>query len=58
MIVSSCHHCDEQHFHIAVICTLHKFDSCRKLDLFIRALLLDYILNLKKLRVRPTYILL
>ena len=39
MIVSSWHHCNEQHFHIAVICTLHNFGSCRKLDLFIRALL-------------------
>ena len=40
-----------------VICTLHNFVSSRKLDLFIRALLQDHILALKKLRVRLTYIL-
>ena len=47
MIVSICQHCDEQQFRNTVMCTLHNFLSS-KVDLCIRALLLDHILALKK----------
>ena len=57
MIVSSWQHCDEQQFQNSVMCTLHNFLSCRKLDLFMRAQLLDHILALKKERTRLAYTL-
>ena len=51
LIVSSWHHCDERQFH--TLSYLHNFVSCRKLDLFIRSLLLDHILVLKKTTRTP-----
>ena len=50
--VSSCQNFDELQFR-----TLHNFVSSRKLDLFVRALLLEHILALKKLRVHLACIL-
>ena len=57
IIVSNCQHCDAQQFQTlsCVHCTIL---SVVKLDLFIRALLLDRILALKELCVRLAYILL
>ena len=50
-------HCDEQQFQ-TLSCVHYTIFSVVKLDLFIRALLLDRILVLEKLRVRLAYILL
>ena len=47
MIVSHCHHCDKQQFQTLSSVHYTSF-SVIKLDLFIRALLLDRILALKK----------
>ena len=60
MIVSNCEHSDKQQFQTlsCVVPTLHDFLSSRKLHLYIRALLLDNILALKKQSVRLGYILL
>ena len=55
--VSNCQHCDEQQFQ-TLSCVHYTIFSVVKLDLFIRALLLDRILTLKKLRVCHAYILL
>ena len=52
-----CQHCDEQHFQ-TLSCVYYTKVSVVKLDLFIRALLLDRINALEKLRVRLAYILL
>ena len=49
-------HCDEQQFQ-TLSCVHYTIFSVVKLDLFIRALLLDRILALEKLRVRLAYIL-
>ena len=59
MIVSMCQHCDEQQFRNTVMCSCapYMIFSVVKLDLCIRALLLDHILALKKIRVRLLYIL-
>ena len=46
IIVSNCQHCNEQHFQ--TLCTLHDFLSVVKLDLYMRALLLDRILAPEK----------
>ena len=47
MIVTSCQHCDEQHFQ-SLSCVYYTFSSVVKLDLFIRALTRDHILALEK----------
>ena len=56
IIVSHCQHCDEQNFK-TLSCEHYTIFSVVKLDLFIRALLLDRILALEKLRVRLASIL-
>ena len=58
IIVSNCQHCDEQQFQ-TLSCVHYTIFPVVKLDLFIRALLLDRILALEKpnLRVRLAYIL-
>ena len=56
IIVSNCQHCDKQQFQ-TLSCVHYTIFSVIKLDLFIRALLLDRILSLEKLRVRLAYIL-
>ena len=56
IIVCNCQHCDEQQFQI-LSCVHYTIFSVVKLDLFIRALLLDRILALEKQRVRLVYIL-
>ena len=60
MIVSICQHCDEQQFRNTVMCSYVPYTifSVVKLDLCIRALLLDHILVLQKIRVRLACILL
>ena len=59
MSVSSWQNCDDQQFrtltYVYVVCTLYNFVNSRMLDLFIRTLLLDHILVLKKQRVRLEY---
>ena len=55
IIVLNCQHCDEQQFQ-TFMCTLPDYPVV-KLDLFIRALLLDHNLTLEKIRVRLAYIL-
>ena len=61
IIVCNCQHCDEQQFQ-TLSCVHYTIFSVVKLDLFIRALLLDRILALEKTtrtpRVRLAYILL
>ena len=57
IIVYNCQHCDEQQFQ-TLSCVHYTIFSVVKLNLFIRALLLDRILALEKLRVRLAYILL
>ena len=54
IIVSSCQHCDEQQFR-TLSCVHYPILSVynRKLDLFIRALVLDHILALKKGKRTP-----
>ena len=47
IIVSNCHHCDKQQFQ-TLSCVHYTIFSVIKLDLFIRALVLDRILALKK----------
>ena len=47
IILSSYQHCDEQQFQ-TLSCALYTIFSVIKLDLFIQALLLDYILVLEK----------
>ena len=47
MIVSICEHCDEQQFQ-SLSCVLFTIFSLVKLDLYIRAPLLDDILSRKK----------
>ena len=47
IIVSNCQHCDEQQFQ-TLSCVYYTIFSAVKLDLFIRALLLDRILALEK----------
>ena len=56
MIVSSCQHFREQQLR-TLSCIHYTIFSVVKLDLFIRALLLDHILVRKKIRVRLAYIL-
>ena len=57
IILSSYQHCDEQQFQ-TLSCALYTILTVIKLDLFIQALLLDYILALeKKIRVRLACIL-
>ena len=56
IIVSNCQHCYEQQFQ-TLSCVHYTIFSVAKLGLFIRALLLDRILALEKLRVRLAYIL-
>ena len=46
-IMSSYQHCDEQQFQ-TLSCALYPIFTVIKLDLFIQALLLDYILALEK----------
>ena len=57
MIVSSCQHFGEQQFR-TLSCVHYTIFSVVKLDVYIRALLLDHILARKKLLVRLAYILL
>ena len=57
IIISNCQQCDEQQFQ-TLSCVHYTIFSVVKLDLFIRALLLDRILALEKLQVRLAYILL
>ena len=57
IIVCNCQHCDEQQFQ-TLSCVHYTIFSVVKLDLFTRALLLDRILALEKLRVRLAYIFL
>ena len=47
IIVCNCQHCDEQQFQ-TLSCVHYTISSVVKLDLFIRALLLDRILALEK----------
>ena len=47
IILSSYQHCDEQQFQ-TLSCALYTIFTVIKLDLFIQALLLDYILALEK----------
>ena len=47
IIVSSCQHCDEQQFQ-TLSCAHYTIFPVVKLELFIRALLLDRILDLEK----------
>ena len=55
--LSSYQHCNEQQFQ-TISCALYTIFTVIKLDLFIQALLLDYILALeKKIRVRLACIL-
>ena len=56
IILSSYQHCDEQQFQ-TLSCALYTIFPVIKLDFVIQALLLDYILVLKKIRVRLAYIL-
>ena len=49
--ISNCQHCDEQQFQI-LLCVHYSIFSVVKLDLFIRALLLDRILALEKKTTR------
>ena len=56
IIVCNCQHCNEQQIQ-TLSCVHYTIFSVVKLDLFIRALLLDRILALEKLRVRLAYIL-
>ena len=56
IILSSYQHCDEQQFQ-TLSCALYTIFPVIKLDLFIQALLLDYIVTLEKIRVRLAYIL-
>ena len=51
-IVCNCQHCDEQQFQ-TLSCVHYKNFSVVKLDLFIRALLLDRILALEKTTRTP-----
>ena len=57
IIVSNRQHYDEQQFQ-TLSCVHYTIFSVVKLDLFIRALLLDRILALEKVRIRFAYILL
>ena len=52
IIVSNCQHCDEQQFQ-TMPCVHYTIFSIAKLDLFIRALLLDRILALEKTTRTP-----
>ena len=52
IIVSNCQHCDEQQFQ-TLSCVHYSIFSVVKLDLFIRALLLDRILALGKTTRTP-----
>ena len=52
IIVSNCQHCDEQQFQ-TLSCVHYAIFSVVKLDLFIRALLLDRILALEKTTRTP-----
>ena len=52
IIVSNCQHCDEQQFQ-TLPCVHYTIFSVVKLDLFIRARLLDHILALKKTTRTP-----
>ena len=52
IIVSNCHHCDKQQFQ-TLSCVHYTIFSVIKLDLFIRALLLDRILTLEKTTRTP-----
>ena len=52
IIVCNCQHCDEQQFQI-LSCVHYTIFSVVKLDLFIRALLLDRILALEKTTRTP-----
>ena len=52
IIVSNCQHCDEQQFR-ALSCVHCTIFSVVKLDLFIRAQLLDRILALEKITRTP-----
>ena len=57
IILSNCQHCDEQQFQ-TLSCVHYTIVSEVELDLFIRALLMDRILALEKIRVCLAYILL
>ena len=52
MIVSSCHHCDEQQFQ-TLSCVHYTILSVVKFDFFTRALLLENILAVKKTTRMP-----
>ena len=52
IIVCNCQHCDEQQFQ-TLSCVHYTIFSVVKLDLFIRALLLDRILPLEKTTRTP-----
>ena len=52
IIVSNCQHCDEQQFQ-TLPCVHYTIFSVIKLDLFIRAPLLDRILDLEKTSLTP-----
>ena len=52
IIVSNCQHCDEHQFQ-TLSCVHYTFSSVAKLDLFVRALLLDRILALEKTTRTP-----
>ena len=52
IFVSNCHHCDKQQFQ-RLSCVHYTIFSVIKLDLFIRALLLDRILALEKTTRTP-----
>ena len=57
IIVSNCQHCDEQQFQIVLSCVHYAIFSVMKLDLFIRALLLDRILALEEATRTPRVLL-
>ena len=57
IIVSNCQHYDEQTISNTVMCTLHDCCSSKAIGLIIRALLLDRILALEKIRIRLACIL-